>query len=111
MATRMKPEGCCAPIAVKPLPKRKVKRVAMIAKALSDPTRIEVLRLLAQQAGPVCACDIVDHFDLSQPTVSHHLKTLKEAGLLRGSRSGLWVIYEIAAGSDDLLVDFSRLLE
>ena len=83
----------------------------MIAKALSDPTRIEVLRLLAQQAGPVCACDIVDHFDLSQPTVSHHLKTLKEAGLLRGRRSGLWVFYEIAAGSDELLVDFSRLLE
>ena len=111
MATRMKPEGCCAPIVVKPLPKRTVKRVAMIAKALSDPTRIEVLRLLAQQAGPVCACDIVDHFDLSQPTVSHHLKTLKEAGLLHGNQSGLWMIYEIAAGSDDLLVDFSRLLE
>jgi ArsR family transcriptional regulator len=110
MATRTKPEGCCARIAAKTLPKRKLERVATVAKALSDPTRIEILRLLAQQAGPVCACDIVDHFDLSQPTVSHHLKILKEAGLLRGSRSGLWAIYELDSRSVGMLEDFSRLL-
>ena len=66
----------------------------MVGKALADPNRIEMLRLLAQQPGPVCACDIVDHFDLSQPTVSHHLKILKEAGLLRGTRNGLWAFYK-----------------
>lgn len=111
MARRTKPEGCCTPKALKPLPKKKADRVAKIAKALSDPTRVEVLRLLVRQKGPVCACDIVDHFDLSQPTVSHHLKTLTEAGLLRGSRDGLWAIYEVDARGIDLLEDFRRLLD
>ena len=111
MATRTKPGSCCSPVAVKSLPNRKVERLALAAKALSDPTRIEVLRFIAGQTGPVCACDIVDRFHLSQPTMSHHLKTLKEAGLLRGSRSGLWTMYEIEDGGAGLLGDFGRLLK
>ena len=62
-------------------------------KALSDPTRMEILRIVAAQPGPVCACDIVDRFKLSQPTISHHLKTLSNAGLLISRRSGLWRFY------------------
>ena len=95
MAARAKPAGCCAPRAVKPLAKRDLDRLALTAKAIADPNRIEILRLVAQQSGPVCACDIVDHFELSQPTVSHHLKILKQAKLLRGTRSGLWAFYEV----------------
>lgn len=94
MAVRLKPAGCCVPQAVKPLSKRTLERVVLVAKAFSDPNRIEMMRLLAQQEGPLCACDIVEHFDLSQPTVSHHLRILKEAGLLRGTRKGLWAFYE-----------------
>ncbi len=62
-------------------------------KALADPTRLEMLRLVAAQAGPTCVCDIVDHFDLSQPTISHHLKILREAGLLTQTRVGIWSFY------------------
>ena len=111
MATRAKPRGCCAPAAVKPLPDGKLERVAAAAKALSDPTRIEVLRFIAAQTGPVCACDIVDRFELAQPTMSHHLKILREAGLLRSRRSGLWMMYEVDNGGIDLLAGIGRLLD
>ena len=110
MATRARPMGCCAPTAVKPLSDGKLEQIAAAAKALADPTRIEVLRFIAAQTGPVCACDIVDRFDLSQPTMSHHLKTLKEAGLLRASKSGLWAMYEIEKTGSALLGEVGGLL-
>lgn len=110
MAARAKPAGCCTPRAVKPLTKRNLERVASVAKALADPNRIEMMRLLAQQEGPLCACDIVEHFDLSQPTVSHHLRILKEAGLLRSNRNGLWAFYEAAPDGVDLLEGLTGLL-
>lgn len=62
-------------------------------KALADPTRLEILRVVVAQSGPVCACDIVDRFDLSQPTISHHLKILRDAGLLTSRKKGLWSFY------------------
>lgn len=65
-----------------------------IFKALADPTRLEILRLVAAQGGPVCACDLQAKFDLGQPTIAHHLKVLREAGLLRASRRGIWSFYE-----------------
>ena len=110
MAARAKPAGCCAPRAVKPLPERKLERVAMVAKALADPNRIEILRLLAQQAAPVCACDIVVNFDLSQPTVSHHLKILVEARLLRRTRKGLWAFYQVDPDGAHVLEGLAGLL-
>lgn len=99
MATRNKPARCCAPVSVRRLPGKKVERIAAVAKALSDPNRIEILRLIAGQDGPVCACDIVDKFELSQPTISHHLKVLKNAGLLKSGRQGLWVYYSTDAAA------------
>ena len=95
MVARTKPADCCPPTWVKPLPDAQLQRLAGVAKALADPSRIEILRLLARQDGPVCACDIVEHFDLSQPTVSHHLKILREARLVSAARQGLWVFYSI----------------
>lgn len=65
-----------------------------VFKALADVTRLEILRLVAGQSGATCVCDIVDHFDLGQPTISHHLKILREAGLLRSSKVGIWAFYE-----------------
>jgi len=111
MATRARPAGCCAPRAVKPLLKWKLERMAAVARALADPSRIQMLRLVAQQSGPICACDIVEHFDLSQPTVSHHLKILKEAGLLRGTRSGLWAFYEVDPDGAGVLEGLTGLLD
>ena len=111
MATRAKPAACCALRAVKPLPKGKLERLSLTAKAIADPNRIEILRLVAQQSGPVCACDVVEHLNLSQPTVSHHLKILKQARLLRGSRSGLWAFYEIELDGVRVLKDLTRMFE
>ena len=110
MATRARPAGCCAPRAIEPLAAERLERVAAIAKALADPNRIEMLRLVAHQSAPVCACDIVEHFDLSQPTVSHHLKTLREAGLLRGTRNGLWAFYELDPAGADALESLTQLI-
>ena len=90
---RARPEGCCVLRPVRPLGERRQERLVRAFKALADPTRLEMLRLLRAQSGPTCVCDIVDHFDLSQPTISHHLKVLREAGLLESSRLGIWSFY------------------
>ena len=79
-------------------------------RALADATRLEILRLVAAQSGPVCVCDIVDRFELAQPTISHHLKVLREAGLLRASKIGIWAFYELEAEAKDLLEEASDLL-
>ena len=62
-------------------------------RALGDPTRLEIFRLLAAQDAPVCACDVVDRFGLSQPTISHHLRILRQAGLVTSVKRGVWVWY------------------
>jgi ArsR family transcriptional regulator len=78
---------------VRALSARRQERLVGALKALADPTRLEIFRLISAQTAPVCVCDIVDHFDLSQPTISHHLRVLREAGLLRASRAGTWAFY------------------
>jgi ArsR family transcriptional regulator len=64
-------------------------------KALADATRLDVFRLIAAQDAPICACDIVDRFDVSQPTIAHHLKVLRTAGLITVSRRGVWAYYAV----------------
>jgi ArsR family transcriptional regulator len=64
-----------------------------IFRPLGDPTRFEIFRLIAAQEAPICACDVVDRFDLSQPTISYHLKLLREAGLVSVSQRGVWAYY------------------
>ncbi|MFN8526788.1 MAG: metalloregulator ArsR/SmtB family transcription factor [Chloroflexota bacterium] len=66
-------------------------------RALGDPTRLEIFRLIASQPGPICVCDVVERFDLSQPTISHHLKALRDAGLVTVSRRGVWAYYALDA--------------
>jgi ArsR family transcriptional regulator len=62
-------------------------------RALADPTRLEVFRLIASQAVPICVCEVVERFSVSQPTISHHLKILRDAGLVTVSRRGVWAYY------------------
>ncbi len=78
-------------------------------KALSEPTRLEIFRLISAQSGPVCVCDIVDHFDLSQPTISHHLKILREASLLSMTKTGVWAFYAPEPGAAALLAEATTL--
>ena len=108
--SRARPEGCCAFKPVRPLGARRQERLVRAFKALADPTRLEMLRLLRSQAGPTCVCDIVGHFDLSQPTISHHLKLLKQAGLLTASKIGIWCFYAPDPDASELLEEAEALL-
>ena len=82
-----------------------------VSKALADSNRLDILRLLAHQPGPICACDIVEHLSLGQPTVSHHLKILKDVALLRARRDGLWMFYSIDPKAAAPLKELARVLD
>ena len=94
MSGRIKIAGCCEiPQAPPALPETEREKMVAAFRALGDPTRLEIFRLLAAQEAPVCACDVVDRFGLAQPTISHHLRILREAGLVTVSRRGVWAWY------------------
>ena len=95
MATRPRPEGCCPLRPVRPLPAAEQERLVAAFKALADPTRLEILRLVAAQPGPVCVCDVVDRFALAQPTISHHLKVLRVARIVQSRKEGRFVSYSL----------------
>jgi ArsR family transcriptional regulator len=76
-----------------PLPAARQEQIVAGFKALADPTRLDIFRLIAVQEAPLCACDVVARFELTQPTISHHLKVLREAGLISVSRRGVWAYY------------------
>ena len=76
-----------------------------VYRALGDATRLEVFRLIAAQTAPICVCDIVDRFNVSQPTISHHLKTLRDAGLVKVSRRGVWAFYAVDSEGLEILRD------
>lgn len=103
---KLRPEGCCEipeePVAL-PLSERE--RLVAMFKALGDSTRLEIFRLVAAQRAPICACDVVDRFDVSQPTISHHMKVLRDAGLITVSRRGVWAYYAVDARGLALLRD------
>ncbi|CRK52014.1 putative arsenic resistance operon repressor ArsR [Rhodococcus sp. RD6.2] len=86
--------ACCSPLVREPLTEDWAGDLARMFKALGDPVRLRLLSLVASHAGgEACVCDISRSFDLSQPTISHHLKVLREAGLLDCERRGTWVYY------------------
>ena len=88
--------ACCPPLTKQPLSSEQAERIAPLLKALADPVRLRLLSLVASHAdGEACVCDLNDAFDLSQPTISHHLKVLHELGLLDRSKRGVWVFYKI----------------
>ena len=88
--------ACCPPLMKQPLSARQAERIAPLLKALADPVRLRLLSLVASHAdGEACVCDLNDAFDLSQPTISHHLKVLHDVGLLDRTKRGVWVYYSI----------------
>lgn len=111
VSPRIRPEGCCSLRSIAPLPKRRQDRVIAVLKALADPTRLEILRLVRAQEGATCVCDVVGHFDLAQPTISHHLKVLRDARLLATSRRGIWSFYEPDPRGLALLEEVGTLLD
>ena len=87
-------KGCCAPVA-KPLEEAAAASVSGLLKAIADPTRVQMLHLLKHATAPVCVCDFTAVLDLEQPTVSHHLARLRDAGLVRVEKQGIWSFYEL----------------
>ena len=75
--------------------REQAQRMARIAKALGDPIRLQLVDVLRKHAGKVCVCELVPLFDLSQPTISHHLKVLRDAGVVASERQGLWAYYYV----------------
>jgi ArsR family transcriptional regulator len=99
---------CCSPVLRAPLSEAQSTELARVFKAIADPVRLRLLSLIASHAdGEACVCDLTDAFDLTGPTISHHLKVLREAGIIDGERRGTWIYYRVRS---DTLRTLSEVL-
>jgi ArsR family transcriptional regulator len=105
-AKRAPGEPCCEPVVYPEVERREAEHMAAVAKALGDPVRLQLVDVLRKHAGKVCVCELVPLFDLSQPTVSHHLKVLREAGIVGSEREGLWAYYYVIPGALEGIADW-----
>jgi ArsR family transcriptional regulator len=105
---RPKGESCCEPVVYPDVERRQAHRMAQIARALGDPIRIELVDVLRKHAGKVCVGELVPLFDVSQPTISHHLRVLRDADVVGSERQGLWVYYYVMPGALDELAAWLR---
>ena len=100
-------EPCCEPVAYPDIDRERAERMATVAKALGDPIRMQLVDVPRKHAGQVCVCELVPLFDLTQPTISHHLRVLREAGIVGSERRGLWAYYYV---NPDAMEEVSRWL-
>ena len=100
-------ERCCEPVVYPEVERDEAVRMAEVAKALGDPIRLALVDVLRKHAGKVCVCELVPLFDVSQPTLSHHLGKLRAAGIVDSERRGLWAYYYVRA---DALMELSAWL-
>jgi ArsR family transcriptional regulator len=106
--TPVETAACCSPLLREPLSTDQAERVTPLLKALADPVRLRLVSIVAaSEGGEACVCDLNDAFDLSQPTISHHLKVLHAAGLLDRSKRGVWVYYAVRR---EVLADVAALI-
>ena len=88
--------ACCSPLSREPLSQPQAEQIAPLLKALADPVRLRLMSMVAShEGGEACVCDLTAGFELSQPTISHHLKVLHDVGLLDRTKRGVWVYYRI----------------
>ncbi len=108
MSKQVVPLVCCSPLTGDPLSAAEAADLAWVFKAIADPVRLRLLSLIASHAGgEACVCDLTGAFALTGPTISHHLKVLREAGLIDGQRRGTWVYYRVRP---QLLAQLSAVL-
>lgn len=99
---------CCSPVLRQPLSEQQSTELARVFKAIGEPVRLRLLSLIASHAGgEACVCDLTGAFELSGPTISHHLKVLREAGVITGERRGTWIYYRVCT---DMLAILSEVL-
>ena len=95
-------DACCAPAAENVLDDEAAKQKALVFKALADPNRLRLLSIIKNSpSGETCVCDLTEPLDLGQPTVSHHLKILVDAGLLHREKRGTWAYFSLVRGALD----------
>lgn len=92
-------EACCAPVVFPDVQPAQAERLAELGKALGDPIRVQLVDVLRKAPGKVCVCELVPLFDVSQPTLSHHLRRLREARIVDCERRGLWAYYHVLPGA------------
>jgi ArsR family transcriptional regulator len=88
-------EPCCEPVVYPDVERREAERMASVARALGDPIRLTLVDVLRKHAGKVCVCELVPLFDVTQSTLSHHLRKLRDAGIVDYERRGLWAYYYV----------------
>lgn len=101
-------EPCCEPVVYPDVDREQAVRLAAVAKALGDPIRLQLVDVLRKHAGKVCVCELVPLFGVSQPTLSHHLKKLRDAGIVDSERQGLWSYYYVLPEALDELSGWLR---
>jgi len=108
----MLPIVCCAPLEAPVLSDEEAAASAAVFSALGDPARVRIVNLLATSEAAVCVCELVEPLSLSQPTVSHHLKRLTDAGLLEREQRGRWAYYSLSGEARERLaslLDFTEV--
>jgi ArsR family transcriptional regulator len=109
MSATLAPIACCAPLAAPVISDAEAEATAEIFRSLADPHRVKIVNLLATSADPVCACELIEPLGLGQPTVSHHLKKLTDAGLLDREQRGKWAYFSLNAGALQTLASVADL--
>ena len=109
MSAALEPVACCAPLGAPRLSEEEAEATAELFKALGDPARVRIVNLIAAAHDPVCACDFNDVLGLAQPTVSHHLKKLTEAGLLEREQRGKWAYFSLRRDAVETLAAVADL--
>jgi len=98
------PGMCCAPLLRQPITAGQAEHLARVLKALADPTRLRLVSMVAAHEGSeACVCDLTEPLGLTQPTISHHLKVLVDAGILSRDKRGVWAYYALVPGAMDAL--------
>ena len=102
-STKQASGGCCTPVYQPEVDDARAARLAATAKALADPIRVQIVDVLLRHSGEVCQCELGPLFDVSQPTLSHHLRKLEDAGLVTVERRGRWAYYSLEPDSLEVL--------
>ncbi len=96
---RRRGEPCCGPVVYPDVDRVQAERIAQVARALGDPIRLQLVDVLRRHAGKVCVCELTPLFDVGQPTISHHLRILRQARIVDCERVGLWAYYYVLPGA------------
>jgi ArsR family transcriptional regulator, arsenate/arsenite/antimonite-responsive transcriptional repressor len=103
MSTASEPIACCAPLTAPGLSEEEAQATAELFRALGDPARVRIVNVLATSSEPVCICNLIEPLGLSQPTVSHHMKKLLEAGLVEREQRGKWAYFSLRSEAAEQL--------